>query len=133
MRLYPPAWFISREPIEDVWIDGYCLPAGCEVAMSQWMMHRHAEYFQEPDSFVPERWSPEFEKSLPSYVYFPFGAGPRVCIGNNFAMMEVTLLLASIMQMFYIELDHTYDVVPEPSITLRPQNGIRVRVKRRWN
>jgi len=131
MRLYPPAWYISREPVEDVWIDGYCLPAGCEVAMSQWVMHRHAEYFYEPDSFIPDRWSPEFEKSLPSYVYFPFGAGPRVCIGTNFAMMEATLILASIYRMFHIELDRGHDVNPEPSITLRPKNGIRVHIKKR--
>lgn len=131
MRLYPPVWFISREPLEDVWIDEYCLPAGCEVAMSQWVMHRHSDYFTKPDLFVPERWSKEFEKSLPPYVYFPFGAGPRVCIGSNFAKMETTLLLASIMQMFRIELDHDHDVIPESSITLRPKNGIRVFVQRR--
>ncbi|MGP7816633.1 cytochrome P450 [Niallia sp. 01092] len=133
MRLYPPVWFISREPLEDIWIDEYCLPAGCEVAVSQWVMHRHPDYFSKPDSFVPERWFREFEKSLPSYVYFPFGAGPRVCIGNNFAIMEATLLLASIMQMIHMELDHQHDVVPEPSITLRPKNGIRVRVEKRNN
>lgn len=99
--------------------------------MSQWVMHRHSDYFTKPDLFVPERWSKEFEKSLPPYVYFPFGAGPRVCIGSNFAKMETTLLLASIMQMFRIELDHDHDVIPESSITLRPKNGIRVFVQRR--
>lgn len=131
MRLYPPVWFISREPLEDIWIDEYCLPAGCEVAVSQWVMHRHPGYFSKPDSLVPERWSREFEKSLPPYVYFPFGAGPRVCIGNDFAIMEATLLLASIMQMIHLELDHQHEVVPEPSITLRPKNGVRVRVEKR--
>ncbi|MFC4099354.1 cytochrome P450 [Paenibacillus xanthanilyticus] len=131
MRLYPPAWFISREPIEDVWIDGYCLPAGCEVAMSQWIMHRDAAHFPQPDRFLPERWSPEYEKSLPAYVYFPFGAGPRVCIGNSFAMMEASLILASIAQRFEFELDPEHAVIPEPSITLRPKNGIRVKAKSR--
>lgn len=131
MRLYPPAWYISREPVEDVTIGGYRLPAGCEVAMSQWVMHRSADYFPDPDAYVPERWSAGFEKSLPDYVYFPFGAGPRVCIGNNFALMEATLVLASTVQAFVVELDPAHEVVPEPSITLRPQNGIRVRVRRR--
>lgn len=131
MRLYPPAWLISREPLEDVCFGEYCLPAGCEIAVSQWVMHRHPDYFTNPDSFIPERWSDEFEKSLPPYVYFPFGAGPRVCIGNNFAIMEATLLLASVIQKFHIELDHQHHVVPELSITLRPKNGIRVRISKR--
>jgi cytochrome P450 len=133
MRLYPPIWFIYRVALEDIWIDEYCLPAGSELALSQGVIHRHPQYFTKPDSFVPERWSPEFEKSLPPYVYFPFGAGPRVCIGNNFAMMKATLLLASVMQKFHIELDPQHDVVIEPSITLRPKNGIRVRVEKRNN
>lgn len=131
MRLYPPVWYISREPVEDVWIDEYCLPAGCEVALSQWVMHRHPDYFIDPNSFTPDRWSQEFEKSLPPYVYFPFGAGPRICIGNNFAMMEATLLLAAIMQKFHFVLDQSHKVILEPSITLRPQKGIHVQVEKR--
>jgi cytochrome P450 len=94
-------------------------------------MHRHPEYFDDPASFVPDRWSPEFEKSLPPYVYFPFGAGPRVCIGNNFAMMEAVLLLAGIMQKFHFQLDERHAVILEPSITLRPKKGIHMRVIKR--
>ncbi|AEI43754.1 cytochrome P450 [Paenibacillus mucilaginosus] len=131
MRLYPPVWLISREPIEDVEIGGYTLPAGCEISVCQWVMHRLPEYFEEPERFQPERWTPEFEKSLPAGVYIPFGAGPRVCIGNQFAMMEAVLLLASIGQRFRLTLEPGHKVLLEPSITLRPQTGIRVRVWKR--
>ncbi|PYI53809.1 cytochrome P450 [Paenibacillus flagellatus] len=131
MRLYPPVWFISREPVEDVSIDGYRLPAGCEVALSQWVMHRHPDHFADPQSFRPDRWSPSFEKSLPAYVYFPFGAGPRVCIGSGFAMTEATLLLASIAQTYRFEPADGREAVLEPSITLRPRYGIRLRAIRR--
>jgi cytochrome P450 len=99
--------------------------------MSQWVMHRHPDFFIDPTSFLPERWTPEFEKSLPPYVYFPFGAGPRVCIGSNFAMMEAILILAAVMQKYRFTLDDKHKVIPQPSITLRPQKGIFVRVERR--
>ncbi len=131
MRLYPPVWWISREPKEDVWLDDYFLPAGCDIALSQWVMHRRPEYFTEPASFIPDRWNRKFEESLPSYVYFPFGAGPRICIGNNFAMMEAVLLLAAIMQQFHFDLDISSSVVIEPSITLRPEQGIYVVINKR--
>ncbi|MCZ8520461.1 MULTISPECIES: cytochrome P450 [Paenibacillus] len=131
MRLYPPVWLISREPIEDVEIGGYLLPAGCEVAVSQWVMHRHPDYFENPAAFRPERWTPEFEKNLPPYAYFPFGAGPRVCIGNNFAMMEAVLLLSAVMQKYHLERAEGHTVKLEPSITLRPLSGIQVKVVKR--
>ncbi|WP_244865096.1 cytochrome P450 [Xylanibacillus composti] len=131
MRLYPPVWLISREPLEDVQLEQYVLPAGCEIALSQWVMHRHPDYFPEPRSFIPDRWTPEFEEALPAYVYFPFGAGPRMCIGNNFAMLEATLLLAGVLQQYRIVYDSAKPVAPEPSITLRPKPGVPVRVVRR--
>jgi len=131
MRLYPPVWYISREPLEDVTIGGYTLPAGSEMALSQWVMHRHPDYFEEPDAFRPERWTSAFEKSLPPYVYFPFGAGPRVCIGKSFATMESALLLAAIVRKFRIRLDADHDVRLEASVTLRPKTGIYAFVTKR--
>ncbi|CAM4397763.1 cytochrome P450 [Paenibacillus tarimensis] len=131
MRLYPPVWMISREALTDVEFDGCTLPAGCEIALSQWIMHRHPDYFPEPKSFIPERWTSEFEENLPPYAYFPFGAGPRVCIGSNFAMMEAVLLLAAVAQSYTLELLPEHAVVLEPSITLRPRNGIKVKLTTR--
>ncbi|PZD96995.1 cytochrome P450 [Paenibacillus sambharensis] len=131
MRLYPPVWMISREALTDVELEGYTLPAGCEVALSQWIMHRHPGYYAEPESFHPDRWTSEFESNLPSYAYFPFGAGPRVCIGSNFAMMEAVLLLAAVAQSYKLELLPEHTVVLEPSITLRPRDGMKVRLSAR--
>jgi cytochrome P450 len=131
MRIYPPAWRVGREAIADCEIAGFPIPAGSQVIMSQWMLHRDARYFDEPLAFRPERWTPELERSIPKYAYFPFGGGPRRCIGDQFAMMEATLLLATIARR------HRVDVVPDqkiaywPSITLRPRNGMQAVVRKR--
>jgi cytochrome P450 len=88
LRLYPPAYVVGREAVQDCEIGGYYVPAGMQVFMPTWVIHRDPRFFAEPDRFKPERWSPEFTESLPKFAYFPFGGGPRVCIGNQFAMME---------------------------------------------
>ncbi len=131
MRLYPPVWFISRESTTDYEIGGFHIPPGSEIGMSQWLMHRSERYFPEPLAFRPERWQDQLEKRLPKYVYFPFGGGPRICIGNSFAEMEATLLLATMAQRFHFALAPEHPVVPEPSITLRPKHGVRLRLKAR--
>ncbi|ANY68394.1 cytochrome P450 [Paenibacillus sp. BIHB 4019] len=131
MRLYPPVWIISRETLQDVELGGFHIPKGTEVSMSQWVMHRHPRYFEDPLSFMPERWENDFEKRLSKYVYFPFGGGPRFCIGNNFALMEAVLLLAAIVQRFEIVPSAHFEVIPEASITLRPKHGLSVQVKTR--
>jgi cytochrome P450 len=127
MRLYPPAWAVGREPLEDVEIAGFTIPRGAQIWMSQYIVHRDPRYFDEPDQFRPERWADDRQKQLPRFAYFPFGGGPRVCIGNNFAMMEATLLCATIVQRFRLP-----GVGPEPkplpSVTLRPAGGLRVKV-----
>jgi cytochrome P450 len=128
MRLYPPVWFISREAAADCEIGGFHIPRGSEIAMSQWIMHRSERYFPNALAFRPERWENQWEKQLQKYVYFPFGSGPRICIGNRFAEMEAVLLLASLMQRFRLTLPAGPPVIPEPSITLRPKHGIRVRL-----
>jgi cytochrome P450 len=92
-------------------------------------MHRHPNYFEHPEAFQPERWTEEFEKHLPRGVYIPFGDGPRVCIGKGFAQMEAVLLLATIAQRFEIDLEPGYEIFPQPSITLRPEAGIKVKLK----
>jgi cytochrome P450 len=131
MRLYPPAWIMNRQAIEDMNIGGYDVPKGSLIFFSQYAMHRHPKYYAEPDAFMPERWTVEFEKQLPKYAYFPFGGGPRVCIGQQFAMMEARLILASIAQRWTMEIVPEQVIEEEPLITLRARNGIKVRLHAR--
>jgi cytochrome P450 len=131
MRLYPPAWGMARVAIEDVEIGGYPIPKGCGVSLAQWVVHRDPRWFDAPEEFCPERWEGDLMKRLPRFAYFPFGGGPRQCIGNNFALMEATLLLATIAQRFRIRLVPGHPVVPMPSITLRPRYGIRGKLEAR--
>ena len=115
---------MGREAIEDTEIGGYRVPKGTQLYAFQWVTHRDPRYFDEPDSFKPERWSAEAQ--IPKYAYFPFGAGPRQCIGNYFAMMEIVLLLATIGQRFRFSLDPEHKVELLPVLSLRPKNGIKV-------
>lgn len=132
MRLYPPAWTTGREVEREVEIAGYRIPVGAQLMMSQWLVHRDARFFPDPEAFDPDRWLPERAKLLPRYAYFPFGGGPRVCIGNHFAMLEATLLLAVLMQRHHFELLPGQTLTFAPSVTLRQKGpGLRVRVHRR--
>lgn len=126
MRLYPPAWTLERRAREPDEIDGYRIPAGTLVLISAWVTHRHPKYWPNPEGFDPDRFSPEAEKARPRYAYFPFGGGPRQCIGNNFAMMESQLILATILPRFRPWLVPGHPVVPEPLITLRPRYGLQM-------
>ena len=128
MRLYPPAWSVAREAACDVEIAGYRIPAGSNVVMSQWIMHRDKRYFADPHKFDPSRWLNGSTQRLPRYAYFPFGGGPRLCIGASFAMMEAMLVLATIAQKFRFRVIPGHPVKPVPSITLRPQLGIMMQV-----
>ncbi|MBW4682870.1 MAG: cytochrome P450 [Microcoleus vaginatus WJT46-NPBG5] len=131
MRLYPAVANMARQAIKDYEIGGYQVPAGCAIIMSQWVMHRHPRYFEDAEQFKPERWAGDLEKQLPRGVYFPFGDGPRICIGKGFALMEAVLLLATIAQKFELNLVPEHPIVPQPSITLRPEYGIKVTLKNR--
>lgn len=131
MRLYPPAYAVVREAVEDCEIGGYRIPAGATLAMFQWAVHRDPRYFERPEEFIPERWEGDFQKRLPRCAYFPFGAGPRLCIGDGFAKAEVPLLLAAIAQKYRVELVPEHPVLLSPSLTLRPRKGIKVVVHKR--
>jgi cytochrome P450 len=131
MRLYPPAWAFGRETVEDCEIGGYHVPAGTQLVMSQWVMHRDPRYYERAGEFRPERWVDGSVEELPPYAYFPFGGGPRLCIGRSFARIEAVLLLATIAQKFRLRLAQDRPVEPQPSITLRPRNGLRVALIRR--
>jgi len=129
MRLYPPAWTTGREAVEDFEIRGYRIPKGAQILMSQWVVHRDPRWFPNPEGFDPDRWEPAKAKALPRFAYFPFGGGPRVCIGNHFAMMEAILLLAVVLQRFRVELLPGQRLELKPSVTLRQKGtGLRVRV-----
>jgi cytochrome P450 len=127
LRLYPPAWRVFRVPDADVDIRGFRIPAGSYVVMSQWITHRDPRWFDDPTTFDPDRWLDGRTADLPRYAYWPFGGGPRMCIGNGFALMEIVLVAATMIQRLrYTLLDH--DVTPLPLITLRPNPGVRIRI-----
>jgi cytochrome P450 len=131
MRLYPPAWAVARTVAKECEVAGYLLPVGANVVVSPWVMHRDARFFTDPLKFDPDRWSPERAQTVPKYAYFPFGAGPRGCVGQSFAMMEAIFLLATITQKFRFDVVPDHPVVPMPSVTLRPKHGIRMVLHRR--
>jgi cytochrome P450 len=128
MRLYPPAWSLAREVVNEFEIAGYRVPVGANVVMSQWLLQRDPRFFHDPVRFDPDRWGTEACQKLPRFAYFPFGGGPRQCIGAGFAMMEAVLLLATIAARFDLELIDDQPVVPVPSFTLRPKNGIQMKL-----
>ena len=131
MRLYPPAWVIGRRAMEAYGIDGYQLPPRAIVLMSQYVVHRDPRFYEEPERFRPERWTPPFKAQLPAFAYFPFGGGPRQCIGESFARMELVLVLATLAQQCTFRLTPGHHVEPQPMITLRARHGIRATVHTR--
>jgi cytochrome P450 len=131
MRLYPPAWAIGRMALVDCEIGGYSVPKGALVLMSQYVMHRDERYFPEPLRFDPERWTEAAKANRPQFSYFPFGGGPRRCIGESFAWMEGILLLATLAQQWQMRLAPDQVVALRPVITLRPKHGMRMKMLRR--
>src|SRR5258707_2854663 len=131
LRLYPAAWGIARLAVEDHEIAGYPVTKGMGVAMAQWVVHRDPRWYDAPEEFRPERWEDDLLKRLPRFAYFPFGGGPRQCIGNMFALMEATLILATIARQLRLRLVADPSLVLPASITLRPRNGVRVTLESR--
>ena len=129
LRLFPTAWGMARLAAEEHEIAGYPVRPGYGVAFAQWVIHRDVRWFDAPLEFRPERWENGLAKQLPRYAYFPFGGGPRKCIGNTFALMEASVVLATIGQKFRFQLVPDHKVTPLASITLRPKNGIQVTLK----
>ena len=126
LRLYSPAWVVGRRALSDYETGGHLLKRGDIVLMSQAVMHYDPRFWAEPDRFDPDRWTPEAEAERPKFAYFPFGGGPRVCIGEQFAWMEATLLLAALGQEWRMRLAPDQIVAAQPIITLRPKFGMRM-------
>lgn len=131
MRLYPPAWMLERRALNDCEIGGYKVKKGTMVMMSQFLMHRDPRWWDNPESFDPERWNPDKVAERPKFAYFPFGAGTRICIGEQFAWMEGILLIAAISRKWKFEHDPTHQVAMDPLVTLRPKYGMRMKFSKR--
>jgi cytochrome P450 len=131
MRCYPTSVAISRDAVEDTEIGGYAVPKGTTALFSQWTLHHDPRWWPEPARFDPERFNPANETAINKYAYLPFGAGPRVCLGNAFALMEARLALVTILQRYHLALAPGYTMQPEFRFTLRPSGGLPMVVERR--
>lgn len=131
LRMYPPAPFFTREVFQDVTIGGYPLKKGSTVIISPYVVGHDPRWYPEPDRFLPERWANDFEKTIPRYAYLPFGGGPRICIGNNFAQMEARLVMATVAQRWRFLLAPGQEVRPGSMLTLRPKDALPMQVARR--
>jgi cytochrome P450 len=129
MRVYPPVWMMGRKSLVPFEMGGYHFPAGMTFLFSQWVIHHHPDLWQDPNVFRPERWNPENGEKVQPWSYFPFGGGPRICIGMPFAQLEAKLLLATIMQRYTPHLIPGFPVVPKPRVTLRPKYGLRMKLE----
>jgi cytochrome P450 len=130
-RLYPPAWAIGRKALSEFKVRDYVIPAGSMVMLCQFLVHRDRRYFSQPDRFYPERWSEPSQEQRPKFAYFPFGGGPRVCIGESFAWMEGVLILATLASKWRLALVEGHPVRTQPFITLRPKYGMKMILRRR--
>jgi cytochrome P450 len=131
MRLYPPAWGLPREAIAADTLSGYHIPAGSLVNLSQWVTQRHPDFWEKPEQFDPERFTPERSEGRPRFAYFPFGGGARQCIGNNFALIEAQLALAVLAQRYTLDLVPGHPVELDPTFTLRPRHGMMMTIRER--
>lgn len=128
MRLYPPAWVFERQALHDLELGDYAMPRGTIVAVSPWTLHRHPGHWPRPGRFDPERFTEAAKAARPRYTYLPFGGGPRQCIGTNFALIEIKLVLATLLARFRLELLPGQDLRPDPAVTLRPRQGLQMRL-----
>ena len=129
LRLYPPAWAFSRQVLNDEVVGGYLIPKNQQVLINTYILHRNTAYWDNPEVFNPDNFLPEKIKERPTYAYLPFGGGPRLCIGNNFALMEMQIMLVALVRHF--DFDPIETVIPEPQITLKPKGGMKLRVSQR--
>jgi cytochrome P450 len=132
MRLYPSAYVVGRAPIGSYELAGYTVPPGGTILMSQWVVHRDPRWYDQPEEFRPERWADDSGRPRPRFSYFPFGGGPRICVGNHFAMMEAVLVLATVARYWRVSIPPgEQPVAPTPQITLRPARPVGLTLHRR--
>lgn len=131
MRLYPPVWGLARMTAQDDRVGNLVIPAGSPVLLIQYVTHRHRDFWDNPEGFDPDRFLPDQVEKRHPYAYFPFGAGPRICIGNHFAMIEAVLIVAAVASRWRLNLVPGAPVVPQPRVTLRPKNGLLMTIQRR--
>lgn len=131
MRLFPPAWALGREAIAPCTVGGFTIPTGTQLWVAPWVVHRDARWFTDPLAFRPARWANGFAKTLPRHAYFPFGGGPRICIGNAFAMMEAVIVLVTIVRRVRVSRRDPRPLALVPSVTLRPKDGVHLTLSRR--
>jgi cytochrome P450 len=130
LRLYPPVWALGRRAIVDHEVDGYTIPTGSIVAVNPYVMHHDPRFYPDPFRFDPDRWTDKERGKRPKYAYFPFGGGPRQCIGSGFALMEAQLALATVAQRYRLELVPGQRIALDPKITLRPRGGLLMSLRR---
>ena len=130
MRLFPPAWGLLRQSVEDLDVGGYSIPAGSTLMFSQWVEHHNPAYFPDPYRFDPARWDGERARAIPKFAYFPFGTGPRVCVGSHFSMMSLTLIVATIVQRCDFKLADDLELRVRALVSLQPDHEIPMYVRR---
>jgi cytochrome P450 len=128
LRLYPPAYAMGRQAVKPTEVAGHPVPRGMIAILPAWVVHRDPRWWEEPETFRPERWSDDAARGRPRFAYFPFGGGPRQCIGAGFATMEATLVLAAIGRRFRMALEPGQRITPTPYVTVRPEPGPRMRL-----
>jgi cytochrome P450 len=127
LRLYPPAWAVNRETAEPVALDGHEIPAGAQVMLPQWVVHRDPRWWDDPETFDPLRWDRETDR--PEYAYFPFSGGPRHCIGMRFARLELVLALATMVGRVDLDVSIAEPLTFAPSLSLRPETDVKATVR----
>jgi cytochrome P450 len=131
LRLFPPSWIVSRMVAEEGEIGGYRIPKGEQLMISSYVVHRDPKLWEDAERFDPDRFLPERAPKPSQFIYFPFGGGPRVCIGSNFAMMEMQTVVATILRRYDFTLARDYQIGLDPGLSLRPKGGLPVRFTRR--
>lgn len=129
LRLYPPVWLTERTPLKEDQLCGYCIPPGITLAITQYVTHRHPDFWKDPETFDPERFNTENSKGRHEYAYFPFSGGRRQCLGKNLALLESQLILAMFIQRYRFELEPGWQVLKEPELSLRTKGGLFIRLK----
>ena len=128
MRLHPPVWILPRRALQDDEVGGYHVPAGAEVLICPYTLHRHPRYWADPEKFDPERFDPDIKSDRPRYAHIPFGAGPRFCVGNHLGMMEATFIISTLMRDLKLGAVPGFRVKPEPMMSLRLGGGLPMTV-----